>query len=95
MPLSPDKATLVTTTACSVNNWVRKTSRTNYLTRGCIDFENINAREIISGAWHAHVSYERLGINLGSNHPSTLALKNMMIVPIILLGLYLLLGTTG
>jgi hypothetical protein len=92
MPLSLYKETLVTTAACSIHNWLRKTSRTKYLTRGCTDFEYISAGEIIPGAWLAQELHERLDINLGSSRPSTLALKKR---PIILLGLDLLLGSTG
>jgi hypothetical protein len=71
---SPIKLKLSTTDlvikcACYLYNWLRTSSPTHYITRGCVDFEDSDTGKLHEGSWR---SERHLGLsevrNLSSNN---------------------------
>lgn len=68
--LKPEKVDLIVLAACSLHNWLRKTTDT-YITQRCVDYEDIQLGNTIDGSWR----HQRQGLlqNLSAtrnNHSS-------------------------
>lgn len=48
--MTPDKIDTITLVACSLHNWLRKTSDM-YITQRCVDFEGTQQCVVIQGSW--------------------------------------------
>jgi len=76
--MSPDKVDIITMAACSLHNWLRKTSDM-YITQRCVDFEDIQQHVVLPGAWRDQLrtALERLPATR-SNHASrdAVAIRN-------------------
>lgn len=55
IPLSPEKVDKIILACCSLHNWLRKASSTNYLTPGLLDHDNLETGEIQQGSWRKMV----------------------------------------
>lgn len=52
--MSPKKVDSIILAACSLHNWLRKTSDM-YITQRCVDFEDIQQGVVIPGAWRTQM----------------------------------------
>lgn len=52
--LKPEKVDVIVLAACSLHNWLRKTTNT-YITQRCVDYEDIQLGTIINGSWRDHL----------------------------------------
>lgn len=48
--LAPEKVDVIVLAACSLHNWLRKTTDT-YITQRCVDYEDIQVGTTIRGSW--------------------------------------------
>lgn len=48
--LKPEKVDIIVLAACSLHNWLRKTTHT-YITQRCVDYEDIQVGNTIDGSW--------------------------------------------
>ncbi|CAH1975552.1 unnamed protein product [Acanthoscelides obtectus] len=69
--MAPKKVDYVVLAACALHNWLRKTSDM-YITQRCVDFEDIQQRVLIPGAWRTQLrqALEGLPRTRYSNHAS-------------------------
>lgn len=76
--MTPDKIDTITLAACSLHNWLRKTSDM-YITQRCVDFEDIQQHVVIRGSWRdqLRIAMESLPATR-SNHASrrAVAIRN-------------------
>lgn len=49
--INVDKIDIVILACCALHNFLRKTSKSNYITEKCVDHEDINNGNIIPGQW--------------------------------------------
>lgn len=57
--LKPEKVDVIVLAACSLHNWLRKTTNT-YITQRCVDYEDIQLCTIINGSWRDHLQTRNL-----------------------------------
>nr|CAI5845272.1 unnamed protein product [Callosobruchus analis] len=48
--VAPKNVDRIILAACSLHNWLRKTSNM-YITQRCVDFEDMQQRVVVSGTW--------------------------------------------
>ena len=66
--LKPDTTDKVIFAACSLHNWLRKTSPNTYLSPRAVDREDFNTGNIIPGEWRENVDTLQSVNSLGSNN---------------------------
>lgn len=66
--MTPKNVDIITLAACSLHNWLRKTSDM-YITQRCIDFEDTQQRVVVPGSWREKLQRALEGLP-PSNHAS-------------------------
>ncbi|GFW95283.1 putative nuclease HARBI1 [Trichonephila clavipes] len=73
--LKPDTIDRVILAACSLHNWLRKTSPGHYMSQNALDREDFNTGEVTPGQWRLHANTLRPVTSLGSNNPNRTAIQ--------------------
>ncbi|GFX47773.1 putative nuclease HARBI1 [Trichonephila clavipes] len=73
--LKPDTIDRVILAACSLHNWLRKTSPGHYMPQNALDREDFNTGEVTPGQWRLHANTLRPVTSLGSNNPNRTAIQ--------------------
>ncbi|GFW03138.1 putative nuclease HARBI1 [Trichonephila clavipes] len=73
--LKPDTIDRVILAACSLHNWLRKTSPGHYMLQNALDREDFNTGEVTPGQWRLHANTLRPVTSLGSNNPNRTAIQ--------------------
>ncbi|GFX05791.1 nuclease harbi1-like protein [Trichonephila clavipes] len=71
----PDTIDRVILAACSLHNWLRKTSPGHYMPQNALDREDFNTGEVTPGQWRLHANTLRPVTSLGSNNPNRTAIQ--------------------
>lgn len=78
MDMAPKEADIIALAACSLHNWLQKTSHM-YITQRCVDFEDLQQRHVIPGTWRQQLRTALKGLPATHNNHAcrqAVAIKN-------------------